>query len=223
MVLNPKEVQVISSLKKSLTLYWYSWLLIFFIIINACSAILVCYSCNNQHSPYHLFLTKANTCNQLYAMLIKSLPADYFSTHIKVPFLPISTITFFVVLLSIFSVVTFLCASHNFKGSQQGKVELKTVRLGGGDEKKGLSKLQSKISSKALLMVKMASWRKLQDHEEEKGHQGREYAADDDAEEAAVWKRTIIMGEKCRPLEFSAEIKHDSHGNPILDTISYGK
>lgn len=157
-------------------------------------------------------------------MLIKSLPAEYFSTHINVPLLPTPTIAFFVILLSIFSVVTFLCASHNFKNSQQGKGELKTVRLGGGDEKKGLSKLQSKISSKALLMVKMMSWRKLQDHEEEEErHQGREYAADDDAEEAAVWKRTIIMGGKCRPLEFSAEIKYDSHGNPILDSISYGK
>lgn len=142
--------------------------------------------------------------------------------HIKVPFLPTPPITFFVVLLSIFSVVTFLCASHNFEGSKQGKGELKTVRLG-GDEKKGLSKLQSKISSKALLMVKMVSWRKLQDHEEEERHYGPEYAADDDAEEAAVWKRTIIMGGKCRPLEFSAEIKYDSHGNPILDSISYGK
>lgn len=190
------------------------------------------HSCNNIHSLYHLFLKKANTCNQLYAMLIKSLPAEYFSIHIKVPFLPTPTITFFVVLLAIFSVVTFLCASHNFKDSQQGKGELKTVRLG-GDEKKGLSKLQSKISSKALLMVKMVSWRKLQDQEEEeeeeKRHQRREYAAaaavddDDDAEEAAVWKRTIIMGEKCRPLEFSTEIKYDSHGNPILDSISYGK
>ncbi|KAL8117908.1 hypothetical protein AgCh_015699 [Apium graveolens] len=147
-------------------------------------------------------------------MLIKSLPAEYFSMHIKVQFLPTPTITFFIVLLSIFSVVTFLCATHNFKGSQQGKGELKTVRLG-GDEKKGLSKLQSKISSKALLMLKMASRKKLQDHEEEEERRkGREYAADDDADEAAVWKRTIIMGEKCRPLEFSAEIKYDSHGEP---------
>lgn len=168
-------------------------------------------------------LTKANTCNQLYAMLIKSLPAEYFSAHIKLQFLPTPTIVFFVVLLSIFSVVTFLCGSHNFKGSQQKKGEVKTVRLGCGDEKKGLSKLQSKISSKALLMVKTVSWRKIQDHEDEERHQGKEYADDDDAEEAAVWKRAIIMGEKCRPLEFSAEIAYDSHGNPILDSMSYGK
>ena len=156
-------------------------------------------------------------------MLIKTIPTEYFSTHIKLPFLPTPTIAAFIFLLSIFSVVTFLCASHNFTGSRQRKGELKTVRLGGGEEKKGLSKLQSKITSKAQLMARMVSWKKIQDTEKER-HQESGYSDEDDnAEEEAVWKRTIIMGGKCRPLEFSAEIAYDSHGNPILHPMSYEK
>lgn len=85
---------------------------------------------------------------------------------------------------------------------------MKTVRLG-SDQNKSLSKLQSNISSKALLMVKMISWRKAQDHEDQEGY--------DDDDEEAVWKRTIIMGERCRPLEFSGKILYDSHGNPLPD------
>lgn len=58
-------------------------------------------------------------------------------------------------------------------------------------------------------MVKMISWRKAQDHEDQEGY--------DDDDEEAVWKRTIIMGERCRPLEFSGKILYDSHGNPLPD------
>lgn len=152
-------------------------------------------------------------------MLIKS--AQCFLTHIKLASLPTPLITFFVLLFSVCLVVTFLCASHDFMGSQRGKRELKTVRLGGGDEKKGLSKLQSNISNKALLVVKMVSWRKTQDGQEEDREQ-ENLCNDDEEEEAAVWKRTIIMGEKCRPLEFSGKITYDSHGNPVLDPKSRG-
>lgn len=95
------------------------------------------------------------------------------------------------------------------------------MRLGGGDEKKGLSKLQSNISNKALLVVKMVSWRKTQDGQEEDREQ-ENLCNDDEEEEAAVWKRTIIMGEKCRPLEFSGKITYDSLGNPVLDPKSRG-
>lgn len=152
-------------------------------------------------------------------MLIKSLSAQYFSAHNKLPFLPTPLITFFVLLFSIFLIVTFLCASHDFTGSRQ-KRELRTVRLGGGDEKKGLSKLQRNISSKALSVAKMVSWRKRHDPQEER--QQENLYNDDEEEEEAVWKRTIIMGEKCRPLEFSGKLTYDSHGDPVLDSKSRG-
>lgn len=96
------------------------------------------------------------------------------------------------------------------------------MRLGGGNEKKGLSKLQSNISSKALLVLKMVSGRKIQDRREEEREQESLYNDHDEEEEAAVWKRTIIMGEKCRPLKFSGKITYDSHGNPVLDSKSRG-
>lgn len=103
---------------------------------------------------------------------------------------------------SVFSIVTFLCTSHNPKKSSGRLKEEETA----SSEKKLLSKLNSNISSKAHLMVKMISWRKLQD--------------EDDDEDEAVWKRSIIMGERCRPLEFSGKILYDSEGNLLTDSDS---
>ncbi|KAG5528092.1 hypothetical protein RHGRI_028881 [Rhododendron griersonianum] len=104
----------------------------------------------------------------------------------KLPFLFIPTSYFLVIIavLSVFSIVTFLCAGfhhNNFK--PQRKREKQTVQLG---EKKTISRLQSNISSKALLMVKMISWSKVRDDEEEEEMDGDE----------AVWKRKIMMGER---------------------------
>ncbi|KAJ4771097.1 Pentatricopeptide repeat-containing protein [Rhynchospora pubera] len=33
-------------------------------------------------------------------------------------------------------------------------------------------------------------------------------------QEGVVWRNTILMGEKCRPLNFSGAIHYDSDGNP---------
>lgn len=84
------------------------------------------------------------------------------------------------------------------------------MRLGANNDetKKGISKLQSSISSKALLVVKMMSSRTMQ-------HRDR----DDQDDEDAVWKRKIIMGERCRPLEFSGSVLYDSNGNPLHDSL----
>lgn len=70
-------------------------------------------------------------------------------------------------------------------------------------ERKLLSKMNSNLGSKAQLMVKMISWRKRQAEEEE------DYNGSDEA----VWRKTIIMGERCRPLDFSGKILYDSQGN----------
>ena len=70
-------------------------------------------------------------------------------------------------------------------------------------ERKLLSKINSNIGSKAQLIVKMISWRKVQAGEEE----------DYDESDEAVWRKTIIMGERCRPFDFSGKILYDSEGN----------
>ncbi|KAH7847252.1 hypothetical protein Vadar_023750 [Vaccinium darrowii] len=122
----------------------------------------------------------------------------------KLPFfsIPIAYFVVLVGLFSVFSLVTFLCAGfHHNSYKSHTKREKQTVQL--GEKKKPLSRLQSNISSKALLMVKMVSWRKVQDEEEEEMVDGDE----------AVWRRKIMMGEKCRPLDFSGKILYDSEGN----------
>ncbi|PSR87853.1 WD repeat-containing protein [Actinidia chinensis var. chinensis] len=128
----------------------------------------------------------------------------------KMPFLPLPVATLFVLIgvFSVFSMVTFLCASH--KALKPSKKE-RTVHL---VDKKVISRLQSNISSKALLMVKMMSWKKVRDEEEEEleGFDGEE----------AVWRRTIIMGEKCRPLEFSGKILYDVNGNLLPNSPRKG-
>ncbi|XP_057481090.1 uncharacterized protein LOC130768101 [Actinidia eriantha] len=120
------------------------------------------------------------------------------------PFLPLPVATLFVLIgvFSVFSMVTFLCASH--KALKPSKKE-RTVHL---VDKKVISRLQSNISSKALLMVKMMSWKKVRGEEEEE-----EVELEGFGGEEAVWRRTIIMGEKCRPLEFSGKILYDVNGN----------
>lgn len=76
-------------------------------------------------------------------------------------------------------------------------------------EEKFISKLNSKLSDTALSMVHMMSWRKVQaEEEEEEGNYS------DDSEEA-LWRKTILMGERCRPLDFSGKIVYDSQGNVV--------
>ncbi|KAK3012576.1 hypothetical protein RJ639_009725 [Escallonia herrerae] len=144
--------------------------------------------------------------------MARPLPNIHFT---KLPFLHIP-VTFFIIAisaLSVLSIVTFLCGSHRSTRSPRHKSEQTTVRL--GDSKPAVSKLHSSISSKALLMVKMISWRQVRD-EEEVGGGGGDFDGGDDGE--AVWRRTIIMGERCRPLEFSGKILYDSNGNPLPES-----
>lgn len=82
----------------------------------------------------------------------------------------------------------------------------KSVQLGG---KKPVERLESRLSSKALLMVKMISWKKKVEHDDDYQENWED--------ENALWKRTIIKGEKCRPLEFSGKISYDANGNLVLD------
>lgn len=134
--------------------------------------------------------------------LIPSLPIhNLWFTSIPVNF-------FFVIIAvaSIFSIMAFLCTSSKTKKS----LTLKTSFL--SKEKKVFSKLNSNISSKALSMVKMMSWRKVAESEGEE-----EQMVEDDDSDEAVWRKTIIKGERCRPLDFSGKIVYDSQGNLLPD------
>jgi hypothetical protein len=118
---------------------------------------------------------------------------------------PISYFLAFVAILTVFSLVTFLCASHHkAKKSHRQKDEERVTSH--SSEKKLLSKINSDIKEKAHSMVKMISWRKL--------------AQDEDDEE--IWRRSIIMGERCRPIDFSGKIMYDCEGNLIPDSTQRG-
>lgn len=69
------------------------------------------------------------------------------------------------------------------------------------------------MSSKALLMIKMISWRrKVQVQVQMEG----DYDHEQDDDEVAVWRKPIMMGERCRPLDFSGKFLYDSQGNLLL-------
>lgn len=135
---------------------------------------------------------------------------------------PIAYFIMFAAVISVFSAVAFLCGSHGgFANSLRGKGRKKAVvRLGGGEgsDNKGktrtIEKMKSSLSSKALLMAKMISWRKVQDEGEAEDYGWGEEEEDDDD---VVWKKVIMKGEKCRPLDFSGKILYDCDGNRLPD------
>lgn len=138
--------------------------------------------------------------------------------------LPIHTIhTIYIVfavmlILCVFSLVTFLCASH--KRQKEEAFTKRKLAISRKNLLEGLSKANS-ISSKALL--KLVSWRKQVQHGDEENEYydiNHDYIIVDDEGsqgEDAVWKKTIIKGERCKPLEFSGKIEYDSEGNLLPD------
>lgn len=104
--------------------------------------------------------------------------------------------------------MAFLCGGGFHKREKKKRL---SVQFGG---KKPVERLESSISSKALLMVKMISWRKKVEHDDDDDDDDYQVNWED---ENALWKRTIIKGEKCRPLDFSGKISYDANGNLVLD------
>lgn len=135
-------------------------------------------------------------------------------------FLPFSPAVFITILaiLAVLSTVVFLCGAHraltstrdnNVEQNKKKKKKKNCVRLGG----KKPARLHS---SKTLLMAKLIAWRQVQDDEEEEEEdEDHDGDGDGDGDEQVIWKRTIIKGEKCRPLDFSGKILYDSNGNMI--------
>lgn len=111
--------------------------------------------------------------------------------------------------------MTLFCASHKTKKSHRQNEETAA-------NKKLLSRINSNITSKAQSMVKMISWKKLQVGEVAE-EEGGDHDGDDDDE--VLWRKTIMMGERCRPLDFSGKIQYDSEGNllPAAETDRSGQ
>ncbi|CAO2198652.1 unnamed protein product [Urochloa humidicola] len=91
---------------------------------------------------------------------------------------------------------------------------------GGGRSKPQLLASLSGIGVKAAAVAKMVSWNRRSPPAAARGWSGSSDGGSDDdgaaaEEEEALWKKTIIMGDKCRPLEFSGHIAYDSDGNPL--------
>jgi hypothetical protein len=79
-----------------------------------------------------------------------------------------------------------------------------------GSRKLKLAASLSGIGGKAAAVAKLVSWNR---RSPAPGSSDDEEAAVEDEE--AVWRKAIIMGEKCRPLEFSGHITFDSYGNQL--------
>lgn len=66
-------------------------------------------------------------------------------------------------------------------------------------------------------MAKIISWRKVEAADELEEERGSG-SCDELEDEEEVWRKTIIRGERCRPLEFSGKIDYDSDGNLLCDS-----
>lgn len=147
--------------------------------------------------------------------MARLLPISHLLMQQKLGSLPASLASFLTLtaIFSVFSLVIFLCGAHRgMMDSVTGKTEkTKTVRLGGENKKGVKEKVRSGLSSGALSMSKMISWRKVD---------SADVGRDDDGvfeEDGAVWEKTIIKGEKCRPLDFSGQILYDADGKLLPD------
>lgn len=95
-----------------------------------------------------------------------------------------------VAVLALCSIVSFLCATH-----ERFKSNNKIGRRGGSARK--LTAGISDIGSRAYVkMGKLISWKR-----EEEVVELEEEEVVELEEEEAVWKKTILKGERCRPLE----------------------
>ncbi|KAE8662092.1 putative inactive tRNA-specific adenosine deaminase-like protein 3-like isoform X1 [Hibiscus syriacus] len=68
----------------------------------------------------------------------------------------------------------------------------------------GPKQLLTTISNKAIMLV-----------QRKKHGDGYGKDAEDDYGDGGVWQRSILMGDKCQPLDFSGVIYYDSKGNQL--------
>ncbi|CAM0879286.1 unnamed protein product [Alopecurus aequalis] len=123
------------------------------------------------------------------------------------------------VALVVAAVVVSLCTSstHAKLWKQRGTKTAPLEEVGGvasstSSRKYMLAASLSGIGGKAAAMAKMVSWNRRSPARGSECSDEEEAAVED---EEAVWRKAIIMGEKCRPLVFSGHIAFDSDGNQL--------
>lgn len=102
-----------------------------------------------------------------------------------------------VAVLALCSIVSFLCATH-----ERFKSNNKIGRRGGSARK--LTAGISDIGSRAYVKMGKLISRK------------REEEVVELEEKEAVWKKRILKGERCRPLDFPGRIVYDSEGKQVV-------
>lgn len=124
------------------------------------------------------------------------------------------------VVLVVAAVVVSLCTSSTHEklwGQQRGSSSAPLAKadssVGASNRKHLLSATLSGIGGKAARMV---SWNRRSPSAPDGSSDDEEAVAalglEDDE---AVWRKAIIMGDKCRPLQFSGHIAFDSDGNQL--------
>ncbi|KAG0536929.1 hypothetical protein BDA96_03G104100 [Sorghum bicolor] len=155
--------------------------------------------------------------------------ATTFYSRTGAPATPLLFLLLVVVAAAVAAVVVSLCTSGKNAGPRKQRRSSSLAPApqqeqdgGGGSRNKQLLASFSGIGVKAAAVAKMVSWNRRSppasgwssgDGDDD------DVAPDGDGtaeEEEALWKKTIILGDKCRPLQFSGHIAHDSDGNPML-------
>ncbi|WJX63995.1 hypothetical protein P8452_48823 [Trifolium repens] len=108
--------------------------------------------------------------------------------------MPTTTILFVLFsVVSIFSLITFLCGTKKMKRLHtENEEEEEATAEASTKETKLISKINSKLSNRAISLVKMLSWRKVEDEGE---------LEERNQEDEVLWRKNILMGEKCRPID----------------------
>ncbi|KAM0852618.1 hypothetical protein ACQ4PT_051633 [Festuca glaucescens] len=139
----------------------------------------------------------------------------FFAVHAPVAAVAPPLLVVFLVVLVVAAVVVSLCTSstHAKLWKQRGTTTAPLEKTGGaGNRKNMLAASLSGIGGKAARMV---SWNRRSPAPG--SSDGDEEAAVEDEE--AVWRKAIIMGDKCRPLQFSGHIAFDSDGNQLPPVV----
>jgi hypothetical protein len=122
------------------------------------------------------------------------------------------------VALVVAAVVVSLCTSSTHaKLWRQRGTDAPVVKAADGGNSGVTSRkhmLASSLSGIGGKAARMVSWNR---RSRSGGSSDEEDAPVEDEE--AVWRKAIIMGEKCRPLQFSGHIAFDSDGNQLPPAV----
>ncbi|GAB4860940.1 hypothetical protein Ancab_036101 [Ancistrocladus abbreviatus] len=99
---------------------------------------------------------------------------------------------------------------------QQLLSSTKLIALGFLESLVGLASICAKQTSRASRKLQAACSRRLLSYKAMRrcAHQDSD---DDDDDNSPLWQRTILMGDKCQPLDFSGAIYYDADGNRVPD------